>query len=507
MLVLVLVGCTPSKDDNTAKLIVSMAFELTATRSFDVHVVITVDEPVEGFEPKAGDIAISSDHGAVGPVTALSNLGMTASQYAFSATLSPPDLDDSDDIWTGEINVNAVYRNSEQQLNESVHMTALVLSEKQVGLGQTEAVRGLVNTLGVEDSPQVSADGQWLTVGTYSPVDLGFCTVQQKDPDAVGCNQNHFDRTGRERPNMFGADRILDDMTIDHAIPSINYDPSSLLTPIAAPPVASYGFRRLEDGSYGEPFVIGIDAGGYTWQAPYGYSFDDIVGDQARVFYSYNDLSDNPDSLTDIYFSTITLGVANILGTYESSILQGFNGAKVPIDGTLVCGDPYCEYGNPHITTNRLWFDNERQTNDLFFIDVSRDGAGNPTSFSTPTRVPVSQATRGESMPFMDGDLLYYQCDTNVCRSRLTAGEDPALPGSWQPEQVVLTGSSNIPWQIKGGRSGRVVATAEPSVASIIENGRTRKWLYFVYLLQIHYGAADDEFGANWNVGRVRLQD
>ncbi len=139
-------------------------------------------------------------------------------------------------------------------------------------------------------------------------------------------------------------------------------------------------------------------------------------------------------------------------------------------------------------------------------MDVTRDGSSNPVSYSVAQRIPVSQVSRGESMPYMDGDTLYYQCDTNICRSQLVMpSDDPALITSWQAEQRLLTGSSSLDWQANLGRSGRIIATTEPSVATITVNGQTQKWLYFGYITQTHYGPGTTEFGANWNVGRVRL--
>lgn len=317
----------------------------------------------------------------------------------------------------------------------------------------------------------------------------------------------YFDQSGIERPNMFGASRITNATTIDHAVPAINYDPVTFPSPIATPPVASFGFKLLNDNTFGDPFVIGIDADGYTWQAPYGFTFDSIVGTQARVFYSYNSFNDVPESLNDIYHSDITLGAVNVMGDYQDAVLMNFTGQEAVIDFTPICATEDCEFGNPHITQDRLWFDNERQSNDLFFVDVTRDAAGFPTAYSAAQLISVSQTPRGESMPYMDGDTLYYQCEQNLCRSQLvTPNADPALITSWQVEETIFVGSSSISWTINAGRSGRIVATTEPSVATITVNSQVQKWLYFGYLMQVHYGAGATDFGANWNVGRVRLQ-
>ncbi len=491
----------------------AMSFEQGNPGEIDVRTQLTVQNGLAGFVPSAALLMINADFGTLGSVSVITVPGTPANQYNFSATLTPPVMDSFNDNWTGEIPVTARYLDPANNFDQSITRITLVLTSILPGLGQPEAVPGLVNTPGVEDSPQVSPDGQWLIVGTYNPVDIGYCLVNGNDYTHPACNINYFDQNGIERPNMFGASRILNDTTIDHAVPAINYDPATSPSPIATPPNASYGFRLLNDNTFGEPFVIGIDAGGYPWQTAFGFSFDSIVGTQARVFYSYDSFNDVPDTRNDIYHSDITLGATNVLGDYQNGVLMNFTGQEAVIDYVPICPTVDCQTTNPHITQDRLWFDNERQSTDplfsvdLFFVKVTRDGAGFPTAYSSPQLVPVSQNPRGESMPYMDGDTLYYQCEQNLCRSQLVApGADPALLASWQAEETIFVGSSSISWTINAGRSGRVVATTEPSVATITVNGQIQKWLYFGYLMQVQYGAGILDFGANWNVGRVRLQ-
>jgi len=490
----------------------AISFEQGIPGEVDVRTQLTVQNGPADFVPDASFLGISADFGTLGNVTVISVPGAPANQYTFSATLTPPGTDNFGDNWTGEIPVTARYLDPANNLDKSITRITLILTSILLGLGQPEAVPGLVNTLGVEDSPQVSPDGQWLIVGTYSPVDLGYCIVNVQDPANPACNNNFFDQSGVERPDMFGASRITNATTIDHAVPSINYDPAAVPTPIATPPVASYGFRLLNDNTFGNPFVIGIDAEGYTWQAPFGFSFDSIVGTQARVFYSYDSFNDVPDTRNDFYYSDITLGTANVMGDYQNAVLMNFTGQEAIIDYVPICPTIDCQNSNPHITQDRLWFDNERQSTDptfsvdLFFVDVIRDGTGLPTAYSSPQLVPISQNPRGESMPYMDGDTLYYQCEQNLCRSKLNVPNAPEQITSWQTEETVLVGTSSITWTINSGRSGRIVATTEPSVATITVNGQVQKWLYFGYLMQVHYGTGATDFGVNWNVGRVKLQ-
>jgi len=76
---------------------------------------------------------------------------------------------------------------------------------------------------------------------------------------------------------------------------------------------------------------------------------------------------------------------------------------------------------------------------------------------------------------------------------------------SWRPEEELLRGASMLPSLAKAGRPGRIVGITEPSIVTITDDGEVQKWLYFGHLLQTHYGPDADDFGANWNVGRVRL--
>ena len=501
---LVIIGCdsnTNTKPQQAPSL--AMSFERVNTNQ--VKVLVNINPGIAslaGFSKNLSSLALTAEYGS------LQNIVLNPYTKQFEALLIPPDIDETPnangDIWSGEILVTASYQDPGNLLDLQIARRVLIVPSVYYNLGQPESVPGLVNTLGVEDSPQVSPDGEYLIVGTYSPVDIAYCQVNGSSLyDAPACNKNFYDFSGVERPTPFGASRLIDNNTIDHAIPGIGYIPTTGSP--ATPPVNSYGFKRQQDGSYAEPFVIGVDSGGYTSQATYGFTFDFTNPSNPGVFYSFNDLGDNPDSLTDIYYSPVTLGVPNVFARYSSGVLINFTSVKVPIDGTSVCDAQYCEYGNPHITSDRLWFDNERGTDDLFYVDVVRDNAGQIISYSSPEKVAISIPGRGEAMPYMDGQTLYYMCDTNICRSTLITGQDPALLSSWLPEEVLMNGATSLSSAMNAGRDGRMLAVSEPSIANIKRNGVAEKWLYFGYIMQAHYGSGTNDFGGNWNVGRVRL--
>ncbi|MCB0386071.1 MAG: hypothetical protein KDD43_11820, partial [Bdellovibrionales bacterium] len=356
------------------------------------------------------------------------------------------------------------------------------------------------NTRGMEDSPEVSPDGRFVIVGSYSPVDFGYCAVNGHDYQHPACNSNFYDFSGTERPGLFGANRILSSSEIDHRIPSLNYDPKTALIPIATPPVASFGFRLQPDGSYAQPFVIGIDADGYSWQQTYGFTFDWTFGDFASIFFSWNELGEQPETNNDIYGALVRLGQEVKIGEYQDAQLINFKAVKANIDPIPVCGQLDCEFGNPNITPTRIWFDNERQSDDLFFAD--RIGA----DFGPPKRVPLSVVGRGESMPHFKGNTLYYMCDTGLCAADLTEGADPALLESWSEERQIMAPLTLLPWTINAGRAGRVVAVSEPSLATIREGQVDKLYLYFGYITQTQYGTGERDFGADWAVGRVPIR-
>jgi len=525
------------------------------TRDINVTVKVTPSLAItSNFKLDLNSFTLTAEYGN------LKNMTLNSAKNQFEAVLTPPDKysttywetvpntapptfinvpnDGSvfEDTWSGRILIKANYKDTANSLDLKSEKEALIISTIHPSLGQPESVSGLVNTPGVEDSPQVSPDGQYLIVGTYSPVDLAYCQISGGNfYDSPACNKNTYDFTGVKRPSPFGEDRLIDNNTIIHTVSNINYDylcernpnfdPNQVASvtnkqfldtdidgnapcfPISSPPVSSYGFKRQVDGSYGEPFVIGIDIGGYSWSATYGFTFD-LTSPTPQVFYSFNQPEVDTEA-NNIYYSPINLGTRNVFAEYIAGVPSiDLSTIKVPINTADVCGKAKCEYGNPHITANRLWFDNERDTYNLFYLDVSRDSNGVITGYSSAKEVILNKnIDEGESMPYMDGQDLYYMCDTKICRSTLTVGLDPSFKSSWNPEEILMDGATDLSYTLNGGRSGRITAVSEPSIARIkAADGTVEKWLYHGYIMQIHYDPNQPlEFGGDWAVGRVRL--
>lgn len=95
----------------------------------------------------------------------------------------------------------------------TVMKTAVVLPFVADAWGQPEAIGGLVNIPGTEDSATVSPDGEWLVVGTYSPIDVLGCTLHLGTGPADGrntaCQTSYGPTTGPARPRLPGAERVL----------------------------------------------------------------------------------------------------------------------------------------------------------------------------------------------------------------------------------------------------------------------------------------------------------
>ena len=130
---------------------------------------------------------------------------------------------------------------------------AVVLPTVDAAWNQPIAVPGMVNTLGYEDGPVVSPDGEWLMVSSYSPVDEFCCTSGCRSAvgDATVCQTSLGPSSGPERPGMFGSDRIVDATHIKNQCPSLclvgagGTDYASTMPPPVSPCTCSH---RQADG-------------------------------------------------------------------------------------------------------------------------------------------------------------------------------------------------------------------------------------------------------------------
>lgn len=311
--------------------------------------------------------------------------------------------------------------------------TALVL---EVGdrWGQPELVPGLVNTPAYEDGPEVSPDGEWLIVSNYSPIDIISCTFSVgpsglPDPAAAACNEVLGPVTAPERPDMPGADRVLEDDVI-HAIPELGLvgdDGGDFLVPL--PPVAAYGFRRQADGSFAEPFVIAYDMYGLS-NAPFGFSF---VEGTAQVIFAWDDVS-SVEQDGDLFVADLVLGEPNWLGQVDGSFQVDPPPTPWPV------ADRVGLQSNAFVVAGGVLYDQHLPesgptTSDVYFDDGE-----------TVQVAGFCRPDREEFQPFVHEDEVVFVA--GAFQEVVTAswdGGDLTDPASFGPEELVVRGTGRIP--------------------------------------------------------------
>lgn len=426
-------------------------------------IVVDVTLTIDGGPGTEQTVTLTAEGGTAGAMTELG-----AGRYR--GEVAPAQV-------SGEVLVRV------EALGEEVERTAIVLSAVAAEWGQPERVRGSANTPGYEDSIELSHDGAWLIVSSYSPIDLLCCLLgcagsAPADPAGAACNTALGPYAAPERPDMPGAARIVSPTQIHDELPSLGIDmPDGQDFVAALPPVAAYGFRRQPDGSYDEPFVIAFAADGST-AAPFGFSFVDVPqGTGAQVVFAWNDLriadGTPEDTENDLWRETLTLGQANLLGTFTTPPMS-----LPQLDRELTrlpLVDHAGPQGNPAVTPDGVWWDAEGGSGDLYFApgDVAGDALG------TPVVVALSRPERGEFQPHVFADRLFFSSDHAEIRSAArAAGGDPAAPATWSEERVDLSSEPGSP------RDGAVIAVGEPSPASV-DGAPT---LFFVYATRVGDG-------------------
>lgn len=411
------------------------------------------------------------------------------SKGIYAATVVP-------NISSGEVSINVRVGKS------SVTRTALVFPFVSDNWNQPESVPGLVNTLGTEDSLTVSADGKWLIVGTYSPVDLLCCHVSsilnalpsttKLCPRASGgdsssanpaCNISFGPWKAPYRPNLFGADRILSTRKIHHDVPPLGIDlPVGEDFSIALPPVSAYGFQQQKNGDFGAPFQLGIQMDGYS-AAPFKFVFAGAVNRNktATLVFSAPDPTRLISGTDRNHLYRVQAVLGRNVNLAKFSVSKGVvKLSEKRFSGPVVVGDIDSDQGNSFYRGGRLWFDNEKATEkDIFFAD--RAGSG----FTTSAKAGFSEVNVDERQPFFQSPYLYFYRGATVARVQLI-GSNPSDPKSWgQVENQLVPDSLTANPQV-----GNIVAVGEPNITD--KNG----YLYFVYFLRTSNGM-------NGNVGRV----
>lgn len=433
------------------------------------NIIVVQVEPLKGGAAAPGEeVKVSAEGGVVSAVTEVES-------GKYEAEVAPENP-------SGEVVIKA------SALGLSIERTAVVLPELDVSWGQPERVPGLVNTKGYEDSAEVSPDGEWLIVSSYSPIDLICCFSACQggtaaDPASPACNTSLGPFDAPARPDLPGANRILSPTEVHDELPSMGIDlPDGEDFQSALPPVAAYGFHRQADGSFAEPFVIAYEADG-SLVAPFGFNFLKVDGSSAQAQFAWSDIREvgAPDSTgNDLFQTTLDLGQKNNLGT------ASFTGGVISLDKEptpLQLPDRSGPQGNPGVSSDGVWFDTEEGAFDLFFA------AGDPLAgpLSTPVKVALCNDQRREYQPYMHDDRLYFAADfADIRSSARSSGGDPGQVSTWSEERVEVAAEPGAP------RVGAIVSIGEPSLSD--RDGITT--LYFIY-------ARRTENGFDMSVGRV----
>lgn len=465
-------ACKPDEPDVPKDIVLDVALDRREVDGPDV-ILVDIAVALDG-EPAAGQpVTLTAEGGAAAEVTDLGG-----GRYRGEVTPDHP---------SGEVRVRV------ELLGAEVERTAVVLPLVGPGWGQPERVRGLVNTPGYEDSPEISPDGQWLIVSNTSPIDLVCCLAgcggaAALDPAGAACNTALGPYAAPERPD-FPARRIVSPTQIHDELPSLGLDlPDGQDFQIALPPVAAYGFRRQPDGSYAEPFVIAFEPDGFT-VAPFGFTFIGAPqGTSAQVLYGWNDLRvpdeapENTDN--DLWRDDLNLGARNVLGTFTTAppSLPQLDTPPTPLEGV----DRPGMQGNPAVSDDGVWWDSESDLHDLHFAPGDARGGG----LGPAVTVALSRPERHEYQPYLFGGRLYFAADFADIRSAARApGGDPGLASTWSEEQVELACEPLAP------RVGAIVSIGEPSVATI-DGAPT---LFFLYTNRT-------ATGFDMTVGQVRAR-
>jgi len=380
-----------------------------------------------------------------------------------------------------EVVIRAEATVSGQQL--SATRTALILPTVGDAWDQPEAVPGLVNTTGYEDGPEVSPDGQWLILSSYAFVDALCCLTgcgQPVNAFSAACQTVIGPSSAPERPDMRGAERIMSPTRVRNSCPRLCLTGTNggEVQEFPLTPIASYGFRRQPDGSFREPFFIGVEADGCN--TPFGYSFAGAPeGTSATAIYSHGNLG----TQIGLYATPLTLGQPNILAEYTCN---GTIEATGVTWSPLSVGTEGLAEGNPNFKSGFVWWDDEYTVSPPRLLAAAYTGSLPNGTAGAAFQLPVGSAQDDLRQPFVDGNTLYFT--RNFTISTATFSGDPSLAASWS---TAVTELATVP----SDTPGDIIVLGEPSVAHLPDGGVE---LYFVYARRGPTG------GAELDVGRVR---
>ncbi len=423
-----------------------------------------------------------------------STLAAVETAGVYNATVVPQ-------ISSGEIPITA---HLVGQNDAGVQRTALVLPFLSSYWDQAEMLGGLVNTPGTEDSSTVSPDGQWLILGTYSPVDLlscsfgsgGYVTLDANNPF---CSTQLGPIAGPARPFMPGAERVVNGI-VSSAVPlmcAVGADGGAVQIPeldggtypFALPPVSNYMFHRQADGTFAEPHLINTGSDGFVSQ-PFCYTFlgSGNAGDQVAFLFGFN--VDDPDGgKPHPWYTQLTLGSDNAIFSYacpQGAHTPTFNPGAI---AALPIGPPKQQAGNTTFAATPVgaYLLSDDESASPPYIEWSRELPDGGFTDWAPMALPDPTSDRRQPL-YVSGRIYYYK-DGDIV-SIAWNGNTPTDPSVFSAPNVEL--SRGIP----SGAAKEVVEVGQPTFAGSSDGGVE---MYFVYYQR-------NDAGFDGQIGRVPLR-
>jgi len=396
--------------------------------------------------------------------------------------------------------------------NVSVTQSAVVIDDVGARVGQPLSIAGdVVNTEGYEDGITITPDGQYLFV-QYGPIYFSgiflvstICSDSNYSlynlNDCMGRNNSEWifksigPRGGDIRPNFPDA-RISTTGDISHLS---NIVVTGVANGVAVPPTVFYGFKRQNDGSFAEPFLVAFEDEGRAVQSPYGLSFQMTSSTTANVTFAWNNVLDQlGNDGVDVYTGSVQMEQTNTLGNVSYS--GDFPSTIVPNVVPPSFTDHLGVQGNTHIDTNddneviAIWVDDEVSTHDLtvYMLTAGTYPNGTWQKLNLPSKINTLE---DESQPFFDGDYLYLRRDNRIVAHEYLGLNrlDYDLDSAWGDEEIIMESGFNA-------LNGEIIAVGEPTLARV--GGKI--YLYFVYGITRAQGM-DNYVDINMDAGFVEI--
>lgn len=379
--------------------------------------------------------------------------------------------------------------------------TAVIFDKVHPRWGQPMAVSGTVNSLGWEDSPYITPDGQYLFIMYLS---VSASCLLEKDSHKESCYKYRGPIDEELRPGLstrFGKGRFKKDGKIVHSclgIGDVYTEELFKKYSVIIPPMISYGFKRQPDGSFGMPFPITVD-GVNACVSPSGVDVHIDKNGKAIALMGLVDPSswntDKEDDYPALFSAEIELNKPNALASWDKKNKR-LKATKNKFK--LLFGKAMKQrQDNPHAAINpktgnieAIFWDSEHNEEDIFYRLLKPKGVFPDGPWGPVKKTPVfSSRFKQEIQPFFDGKVLSISRGREIASRDFLSEDfkDIADADKWGDERIELAISEDI----KGSEINALHGVGDPTYATI--NGK--KHLYFVYLKRTKDGLLDFNIG------------